>query len=68
MKRKRRGAFRAPPEYVRELSTGVQGRILRRVWLVDLKTDAPAQLAYVVRFTDGREKRVLSNEVEKEKR
>jgi hypothetical protein len=57
---------RAPAEYVREARTGVRGRILRRVWLVDLKTDAPAELAYVVRFSDGREKRVMPSEIVKE--
>jgi hypothetical protein len=36
------------------------------VWLIDRKTDAPAELAYVVRFSDGREKRVMPSEVEKE--
>jgi hypothetical protein len=57
---------RAPREYVREAHTGIRGHILRRVWLIDRKTDAPAELAYVVRFEDGREKRVMPSEVEKE--
>lgn len=59
---------KAPPERVREVSTGVRGYILRRVWLIDRTTDTPAELAYVVRFSDGREKRVMPNEVVREER
>lgn len=55
---------RRVPEFVQEKGTGVRGRVLRRVWLVDQKTDAPAKIAYVVQFDDGREKRVLKSEVE----
>jgi hypothetical protein len=50
---------RAPREYVREAHTGIRGYVLRRVWRGDV-------LSYVVRFDDGREKRVMPSEVKKE--
>lgn len=34
---------------------GALGRIVRRPWLIDPLTDAPAVCAYIVRFDDGRE-------------
>ncbi len=62
----RRKQAKARAELVSEVGTGIPGRILRRVWLIDRATDAPAQLAYVVRFSDGREKRVLPGDVLKQ--
>jgi hypothetical protein len=61
----RKQRYKARVERVKEVTTGAQGRILRRVWLIDRQSDDPARLAYVVRFDDGREKRCLTNEIER---
>lgn len=38
-----------------DTATQCYGTVKRCLWLVDLKTDAPALAACIVRFDDGRE-------------
>jgi hypothetical protein len=42
---------------VMETATECYGTVKRCLWLVDLKTDTPAEAACIVKFDDGREVR-----------
>lgn len=48
---------------VQEIATGAYGRVARGLWLVDLKTDTPAEPAYIVKFENGREKRCIESQL-----
>lgn len=43
---------------------GVRGHIERRMWLVDMKKETPAQPVYIVRFDDGRVKQCTEDELQ----
>jgi hypothetical protein len=49
--------------HVVETLTRIRGVVLDRLWVIDTSTSAPAKLAYMVRFRDGRIIRRLETEL-----